>query len=70
MNVDERIQFLVQSQESLGKNIEELHEIVNLYFERLTAQQVRSETRERQAREALLAGIAAYLRALGNGGAQ
>ncbi len=29
MTIDERIQFLVQSQESLGKNIEKLYESVS-----------------------------------------
>jgi prefoldin subunit 5 len=57
MNLDERIKFLVESQESLGKNIEKLYETV-------TQQGQRIETHEKEMerfRRALRAGLAEWL---------
>jgi hypothetical protein len=54
--IDERLEALVQSLELMQIETEE-HK-----------QQIKAlDARERQAREALLSGIAAYLRALGQG---
>ncbi|HKE24947.1 MAG TPA: hypothetical protein VKB88_21440 [Bryobacteraceae bacterium] len=49
--------------ESLHANIAELTETTQKWVE----QTIRLDRRERKGREALLSGIAAYLRALGNG---
>lgn len=64
LSTEEQIRFLIQSQKSLGDNIEKLYETTM----QQKAEQERLDRRERQAREALLSGIAAYLRAL-NGSA-
>lgn len=63
LSTNEQIRFLIQSQKSLGDNLEKLYETVNKQGE----EHARLDQRERQARQALLSGIAAYLRAL-NGG--
>jgi hypothetical protein len=55
--IDERLQALTHNLE-----------LAMLDIEATRKQQKRLDQRERNAREALLSGIAAYLRALGNGG--
>lgn len=69
MTFEERIQFLLQSQESLGKNIEESHERMNALQEKVdaiaTAVSTHENTMER-FRRALRAGIAEWLN--GNNG--
>ena len=54
--IDERLEALVQSLE-----------LAQIEQERLRAEQERLDRRERNARAALLAGIAAYLEALNEG---
>jgi len=73
MNIDERLEFLRQSTESLHDSVQELHATVaeqgrqqQLWIER----QERLEARERKARTAITAGIAAYLDALREDGAE
>jgi hypothetical protein len=58
--IDERLDRLVERHEALSQSVESLtHDI-----HQMQAQQERFDKRERKAREALLSGIAAYLRAL------
>lgn len=66
MTPDERLEFLRQSTESLHASCQELSAQMARQSEHMAA----LDARERQAREALLSGIAAYLRALGSGNGQ
>ena len=64
MNIDERLEFLVKSQESLGRNIKELHERMNEQGERINALATMVDKHERQMerfRRALRAGLAEWL---------
>jgi len=59
--IDERLARLVERHEALSQSVESLtHDI-----REMRAEHARLDRRERKAREALLTGIAAYLRALG-----
>jgi hypothetical protein len=60
MNIDERLEFLRQSTESLHATCQELHASVARHAE---AQQ-RLDERERQGRRAIMTAMAAYLKAL------
>jgi hypothetical protein len=73
MNIDERLEFLRQSTESLHASCQELHAASARQAElgRQHAEEIkRLDARERKARSAMLDGISAYLRALSdeNGG--
>lgn len=59
--IDERLAALAESVELLSVNVHALQDQSRKFEE----QQERLDQRERVAREALLTGIAAYLRALG-----
>lgn len=73
MTIDERIQFLVQSQESLGKNIEELHERMNETGKKIDQLYVisnRHEMDNARFHRALRAALEAWLDENRNGGNQ
>lgn len=64
MNFDERLEFLLKSQESLGRNIEELHERMDATNERINAIATLVESHENEMerfRRALRAGITEWL---------
>ena len=58
--IDERLQALAESLELLTRDIHEMQAAMRQHDERMR----QLDARERRAREALLTGIAAYLRAL------
>lgn len=60
-DIDDRLQRLVERHEALSQSLEMLTHDMQEARERMD----RLDARERKAREALLSGIAAYLRALG-----
>jgi hypothetical protein len=67
MNIDERLEKISQQLEIITG----MQHAAEVRWERVREEEKRRleelEARERRAREALLAGIAAYLKALGNG---
>ena len=65
MTIDERLERLTERHEALTQSVESLLATSKEH----AAEQERLDKRERQARQALLTGIAAYLQAL-NGGQQ
>ena len=64
--IDERLEALAQSLELLTADVHQMQEENRKRDERMAE----LDARERRAREALLSGIAAYLRALGEGDEQ
>jgi len=60
---DQRMNRLAERQEALAESVQLLTHGIH----EMQTQQKRLDARERKAREALLSGIAAYLRALQNG---
>lgn len=63
MTFDERLEFLLKSQESLGRNIEELHERMDALAEKVDtlADIVNKHEREMERfRRGLRAGLEAY----------
>lgn len=60
MTIDERLEFLRQSTESLHATCQELHATIA----EEAALRKRVDDNERAARKALLAGMAAYIQAL------
>ena len=64
MTIDERLQFLLQSTESLHANLQELHATVA----RQAEENRRRDAREAQLRRALLNGIEGFLRGLDGDG--
>lgn len=63
MSIDERLENISQQLEIITG----MQHAAELRFEEHERKMEAQDTRERRAREALLSGIAAYLRALGNG---
>lgn len=64
MSIDERLEFLVQSTESLHANVQELHAIVAEQGRQAEARMARWDAREKQGRQAILRAMEAYLKAL------
>ena len=74
MDIEERLEFLRQSTESLHASCQELHAAAVKHAEEMVElgrRQERLDERERRGRQAIVAGIAAYLETLngkdGNG---
>lgn len=70
MTIDERLQFLLQSTESLHANVQELHATVAEQSRQMEAQNTRQqaqEAREAALRHAMLKGIQAFLEGLNEG---
>jgi prefoldin subunit 5 len=63
MTIDERLEFLRQSTESLHASCQELHAAVAKQAE----EHKRLDDRERHARRAIMAAVSAYLDALDEG---
>jgi hypothetical protein len=66
MNIDERLEFLLQSTESLHSSLQELSTQQHLWIERQKAQ----EEKEARLRRAMLQGIRTFLEGLNGDGEQ
>jgi hypothetical protein len=64
VTIDQRLEFLVQSTESLHASCQQLHAMMTEQARQTAARFERQEQREAQFRRAVLASITEYLRAL------
>ena len=64
MTLDERLEFLTQSTESLHATCQELHAAIAREAEERKARDLQIDLRERHGRQAIIAAIAVYLQEL------